>query len=270
MRRLFSVGLSGLLAFALGARAAPIDKAALSLKVAALGFKDRYPIGVQPGSSVRIELERWVGTEVFPPDGYVDVTWTVKMEGKVPHATIDQKGLLTVQSNATPGSIVQVFADLNHGERVISRPVYVYRPGLDPLFDAKDWRQTSEIPCDGSADRPVGGGIDELLFYVSGQYSVTWMPFESYKDYWGPYTINVKRRTVNFRVLGGNYVPKGIHGHGTFKIVRLGASVPKGSGHSQPVQLRLNGIYLGARAGFTHRKGPKPCGMVFVGNIFQP
>lgn len=237
-----------------------------SLKVQAIAFADIHPVGMQPGSERKFALSEWLGVDSVPATG-VNVTWTVKTEGPVPRATIDQAGVLTVQKEASPGSILRISADLNHGERVISLPVFVYRPGLDPLLDVRDWHQTAEIPCDGSADRPVVGGIDELLFDVSGNYSVTWRPFESYKDYWGPYTINVKTRKVTFRVSRGNYVPKDIHGRGTFKVGRLGPPVRQADGtHTQSVQLRLNGIYLGT---FGRPTRHMPCGMVFVGLNFQ-
>jgi len=50
--------------------------------------------------------------------------------------------------------------------------------------------------------------INELVLKDSGKFSFTQMPFETYKDYWGTYSINKKSHTINFKIVGGNNVPK--------------------------------------------------------------
>ena len=62
------------------------------------------------------------------------------------------------------------------------------------------WRQT-DADCAGA--EPVG----ELIFEAGGRYSVTWLPFESYKDYWGAWTYNARTRVLTLTADGGNYQP---------------------------------------------------------------
>ena len=50
--------------------------------------------------------------------------------------------------------------------------------------------------------------INELILKDNGKFSFTQMPFETYKDYWGSYTINKKVHTINFQIKNGNNVPK--------------------------------------------------------------
>ena len=50
--------------------------------------------------------------------------------------------------------------------------------------------------------------INELVLKDDGKFSFTQMPFETYKDYWGTYSLNRKTHTINFKIAGGNNVPK--------------------------------------------------------------
>ncbi len=55
----------------------------------------------------------------------------------------------------------------------------------------------------------VGAGVaNELVIKEDGNFSFTAMPFEVYKDYWGTYTLNSKNHTINFKIEGGNNIPK--------------------------------------------------------------
>jgi hypothetical protein len=47
--------------------------------------------------------------------------------------------------------------------------------------------------------------IGELHFHAKG-FSVTYNPFETYKDYWGSYTLNEKNE-IGFTVDSGNQLP---------------------------------------------------------------
>ena len=49
--------------------------------------------------------------------------------------------------------------------------------------------------------------VQELHFDASGGFSVTWIPFEVYKDYWGTYTYDLATGALSLTVEGGNYVP---------------------------------------------------------------
>ena len=62
------------------------------------------------------------------------------------------------------------------------------------------WHQ-DESECAGA--QPVR----ELIFSADGRYSVTWMPFETYKDYWGGWRYDARTRVLTLTVDGGNRVP---------------------------------------------------------------
>ncbi len=49
--------------------------------------------------------------------------------------------------------------------------------------------------------------IEELHFDADGSFSVTWIPFEVYKDYWGTYAYDLATGSISLSVAGGNYVP---------------------------------------------------------------
>ena len=50
--------------------------------------------------------------------------------------------------------------------------------------------------------------IKGLRFDSDGYFSVTWQPFESYKDYWGSYEYDSTSGSLFILVDGGNYVPE--------------------------------------------------------------
>jgi hypothetical protein len=70
---------------------------------------------------------------------------------------------------------------------------------VQPAF-VGTWHQ-AEAEC-GSAEP-----VSELIFEPGGHYSVTWLPFESYKDYWGAWRYNARTRVLTLTVDGGNYQP---------------------------------------------------------------
>ena len=47
----------------------------------------------------------------------------------------------------------------------------------------------------------------ELVFKADGHYSVTWVPFETYKDYWGQWRYDRSDGSLQLSVDGGNYIP---------------------------------------------------------------
>ena len=57
------------------------------------------------------------------------------------------------------------------------------------------------------ADCPGAEPVRELIFKADGHYSVTWAPFETYKDYWGAWRYDAATRVLTLSVEGGNYQP---------------------------------------------------------------
>jgi len=86
------------------------------------------------------------------------------------------------------------------------------------------WRQ-GEVECG------IAEPVRELIFEADGRYSVTWLPFETHRDYWGRYRYNPRTHALSLTVEGGNYQPPDR---------RL-----SGSAQLEGRTLTLNGISLG-------------------------
>lgn len=65
------------------------------------------------------------------------------------------------------------------------------------------WRQSRES-CEEETH------IEELVFNADGTFSVTWTPFETYKDYWGTYNYNAETGQLDLEVETGNIIGLGI------------------------------------------------------------
>jgi hypothetical protein len=148
-------------------------------------------------------------------------TWSVEpSEG----ATIDAgTGRFTVEPGTPSGEVYTVTADVENGRRLVSVEVYVYTPEANPLVGL--WREEAQLACDTSEDEVPEERIGELRFDADGTFSVTWMPFEIYKDYWGSYQFDSQQGTLHLDVEGGNYVPEDVDGSGSFLIDEQGRLV---------------------------------------------
>ena len=104
------------------------------------------------------------------------------------------------------------------------------RPGAPTPLDGL-WRQASVTCPDG---RTPGEKVDELDFGDSGFFSVTYAPFETYKDYWGRAKFDLGKGDIAFTVERGNFVPPGLDLEG--KVLLEGT------------QLTIREIWLGDRA----------------------
>jgi hypothetical protein len=71
---------------------------------------------------------------------------------------------------------------------------------------AGDWCRSFDA-CPRNQEAPPADAIHELLFEADGTFSVTWYPFEVYRDYWGTYAFDPKTGAIGLTVEGGNYVP---------------------------------------------------------------
>ena len=81
-----------------------------------------------------------------------------------------------------------------------------------------------------------GEPVRELVFTSEGGFAVTFLPFETYKDYWGRYTFDPASGALVMTVAGGNHVPAGLDLEGRASLGADGSLV-------------LEGIYLGNRQG---------------------
>lgn len=85
----------------------------------------------------------------------------------------------------------------------------------------------------GAWDEVGAAEVNELILKKDGNFSFTALPFETYKDYWGTYSVDSKHHMLNFIIKGGNNVPKDV------QLQRVEYAFDK-SGH-----LILNNYYYG-------------------------
>jgi hypothetical protein len=124
----------------------------------------------------------------------------------------------------------------------------VYTRESQPLVGI--WRQSGWKLCKPVAQLPassVDPTIQELLFRADGSFAVTWMPFETYKDYWGRYRYDRNGGAIELMIERGNFVPNDFAGHGT---VRVTADT-----------LTLHDVHLGTKRATAR---PPVCELTFV------
>lgn len=140
-------------------------------------------------------------------------------------ASIDRRGQLAIRADAAPGTQFMVHAVV--GRDTTRQVVYVVDPRPNPLVGTR--RESAPARC-----TPDAGGLEpvrELVFRRNGRFSVTFMPFETYNDYWGRYTYDHTTGALTLQIERGNNVPAGADLEGTARVV---------DGH-----LVLEGMWLG-------------------------
>ena len=238
----------------------PLDQRTLE----SLWFGDRHAIALRPGQEQVLQLGI---TEccVYFRRVRARVAWSIDPANR--GASIDSNGVVRIDPNARDGAVYRVYADVENGRRFVSTDVYVYTAEGNPLA-AGVWRHYGEISCDGGFVLPLAAEdpdeILELDLMANGQFRVTWLPFEVYVDFWGPYTYDLATKRITFGVTHGNYVPAEMDRDGTFELVKLGEPEVLNGWTVQNYELLLNSVWLGRRRQSTR---PPGCGMVFRGNV---
>lgn len=190
---------------------------------------------VEPGDSVELRPQ-WTDRpgllEDIPPGCLAD--W--QMSNSAIARLSPDNSLLTIDPEAPSGSTVVVGAVLG-GHRITGR-IRVFRPDDQPFVGV--WTQRGE---DCGKGRPIG----ELRFAANGEFSVTWTPFEVYRDYWGRWSHDRATGGLELTEVRGNYVPSDV--------------VPSGTAVVTDGRLAFEGLSLGSprqgqacAAGF--RSGP--------------
>lgn len=149
--------------------------------------------------------------------------WTVNPAGSA-EISIDPP-TLTIAANAPAGEILTLGADAPGGFAYLTTMLV----GRDELVLTGRWRQT-DVEC--AEGPPPPEPIRELIVNAMGEYSVTWMPFETYKDYWGKARFDAAGRRLTLTVDGGNRPPVGAQLEGEASIDAEG-------------RLILDGFHLG-------------------------
>jgi hypothetical protein len=132
---------------------------------------------------------------------------------------------VTIAPDAPSGSTVTV-GFRHDGKPVEARFTVVAK---DEIVLTGRYGQRSLEGC--SAPEPVR----ELEFRPENRFSVTFMPFETYQDYWGSYSFDPATKRLRLTVEGGNFVPLGLDLEGEAELA--------------DGRLRLKDIFLGSRDG---------------------
>jgi len=150
-------------------------------------------------------------------------------------ATIDPAtGVLAIEPTTPSGTVVHVVADVQEGAKRVELDVHVYTPEAMPQVGR--WRESKVLSCDDGSELDPVESIEEIEFWGDGTFSVTWHPFEIYRDYWGPAALDLAASSVNLGISGGNFTPANFDGVGTFELVDANT-------------LKLQGVWLGTKGG---------------------
>jgi hypothetical protein len=110
------------------------------------------------------------------------------------------RGLLTLAPDAPVGSIVTV--GFKHGGKPVEAHLRVI--GREEIVLTGRRSQQGVEGCEYAEP------VRELEFSPGNRFSVTFQPFETYRDYWGSYTFDPASGAISFKVEGGNFVPYGL------------------------------------------------------------
>ncbi|WP_291079228.1 hypothetical protein [Hyphomonas sp.] len=159
------------------------------------------PRSVEPGDAVAL-FPYWTdmpgGYNRLPPGCLGDL-------GVYPEGTAafsrqeDGLAIATIGPDVQAGTRLRLDGAYNgHG---LTGLVEVFRAADNPLVGT--WRQEGRDCVSGSA-------VQELVFTGGGDFSVTWTPFEVYKDYWGSYTFDAQTGAISLTVESGNQLPEDV------------------------------------------------------------
>ena len=186
-----------------------------------VNFVSLVPTVFRQGATIAIRPQR-----DQMPAGYRDLPdeclsdWSI--EGAAMLAA-DHRSL-TIRADAPPGSEI-VLRFKVRGEPVVARLSVVAR---DAVVLTGRWSQQAAEGCENL--EPV-----RELEFSPDRFAVTFLPFESYKDYWGTYRFDPATGALRLSVEGGNSTPPGLDLEGVARF--------------ENGRLILENMFLGDRAG---------------------
>lgn len=178
-----------------------------------------YRPGTSVGITPTVDMSP-AGTQALPLRCTSD--WTVSG----PASRSADGTRLEIDADAPAGAVVSV--SFRHAGEAVATQLKVI--GRDEVVLTGTWSQRSAQGC--GTTEPVR----ELVFRPGNRFAVTFVPFETYQDYWGNYEFDPATGRLLLKVEGGNSVPPGLDLEGRAELV---------SG-----RLTLRDMFLGSKAGF--------------------
>lgn len=151
--------------------------------------------------------------------------WKATPEGQVTLARDGSK--FSVLATATPGTDVTLSASFC-GKRDVTRTIRI--AGKDEPVITGYWREESK-QCNGETPQAP---VNEFEIRDIGEFSITYYPFESYRDFWGKYDFDANSSALAMRIDGGNRVPTSATLSGKASLTPEGKLVLDGFFLSQP------------------------------------
>jgi hypothetical protein len=188
-------------------------------------YRQGASIGVTP--SVDISP---AGTQALPIRCTSD--WSVSGPAKLSA----DRTKLDIDADAPPAATVSV--SFRHAGKVVDAQFRVI--GRDELVLTGTWSQRSAAGCE-AADP-----VRELIFRPQNRFAVTFLPFETYQDYWGTYEFDSPTGRLLLKIEGGNSTPPGLDLEGKAEL--------------ESGRLTLREMFLGSKNGFAPGRG---CTYVF-------
>lgn len=177
-------------------------------------------VQMQPGEKREFSLGVVECCYVFEP---VDTCASWSVSPSIGASMDKDTGVLAVDPAARNGEMFTVTADVEDGRRLVSIEVYVYTAEENPLVG--NWREEAQFVCQTREELTPEERIGELRFRADGSFSVTWHPFEIYRDYWGTYMFELSQGTLDLTPVDGNFLPEDVDGSGNFEIDHQGRLV---------------------------------------------
>lgn len=131
---------------------------------------------------------------------------------------------VTIAADAPAGAIVAIA--FSHDGKAVAKHFKVV--AKDEIVLTGRYSQRSLEGC--TAHEPVR----ELEFRPENRFSITFLPFETYQDYWGSYAYDPATKRIRLTVEGGNFVPSNLDLEGEAEL--------------EGGRLRLRDLFLGSRA----------------------
>lgn len=188
-----------------------------------VNYVETDPVIYRQGAAIRlrpVRLRGHTGTHEVPME--CTSGWFVSG----PATLSADRRTLSIAADAPVGS--QVALAYRVGDEQVDARLRVV--GRDEVVLTGTRSQSAIQGCDGLDP------VRELAFGANGSFSVTFMPFETYKDYWGRYRYDPATGALSMSVTGGNYVPPGLDLEGSARLGEGG-------------RLVLEDVYLGSRQG---------------------